>query len=260
VAIFRKDSQTGRAWLEFDGKPDVDTIAALKRDGWRWSGFRKQWHNNRRFVKPPASVQFEDGGMVDYSAERSERLAASAEKAGERAATARASAQRIMDVIPMGQPILVGHHSERRARSDISKIDRSMQRSFEEHKKAEYLARKAESSERHQARLHSAGVISRRLDKLRAIVRKLEREGRTDEEIFAHYRAQVVANEAELAEVAPHIAAQPKAGDLIKIHGLTVRVSRVNPKTISGTVEGGGANGRTGKWDKSHFQGILESS
>lgn len=32
----------------------------------------------------------------------------------------------IADTIPMGQPILVGHHSERRARRDADRIDRGM--------------------------------------------------------------------------------------------------------------------------------------
>ena len=47
-------------------------------------------------------------------------------------------------VIPMGQPILVGHHSEKRDRNYRSKIDTTMGRSVAAGKKAEYYAQKAQ--------------------------------------------------------------------------------------------------------------------
>ena len=48
-------------------------------------------------------------------------------------------------VIPMGQPILVGHHSEKRDRSYRAKIDHTMGRSVAAAKKADYYAEKAQS-------------------------------------------------------------------------------------------------------------------
>lgn len=47
----------------------------------------------------------------------------------------------------MGQPILVGHHSERRHRRDIKRIDQAMGKAVEEQKKAEYYAGKAYNAE-----------------------------------------------------------------------------------------------------------------
>ena len=47
-------------------------------------------------------------------------------------------------VIPMGQPILVGHHSEKRDRRYREKIDGTMRRSVEAGKKADYYADKAQ--------------------------------------------------------------------------------------------------------------------
>jgi hypothetical protein len=56
----------------------------------------------------------------------------------QRAATATAEADHawqqargIAEMIPPGQPILVGHHSERRHRRDLAKIDRAMRRSID---------------------------------------------------------------------------------------------------------------------------------
>jgi len=62
---------------------------------------------------------------------RRQRLLGRADKL-DRIATARYKAARaIGDNIPFGQPILVGHHSEGRHRSDLKKIDNNMRKSFE---------------------------------------------------------------------------------------------------------------------------------
>lgn len=55
-----------------------------------------------------------------------------AKKAQERSASRFASADRIASAIPFGQPILVGHHSERHARADVARIDGNMRKGCEE--------------------------------------------------------------------------------------------------------------------------------
>lgn len=55
------------------------------------------------------------------------------------------SATDMASVIPMGQPILIGHHSEKRDRRYREKIHDTMGRSVEKQKKAAYYADKAES-------------------------------------------------------------------------------------------------------------------
>lgn len=47
--------------------------------------------------------------------------------------------------IPMGQPILIGHHSEKRHRKQLERIDRKLEKGFEASKKAEYFEDKAKS-------------------------------------------------------------------------------------------------------------------
>ncbi len=110
-ATKRIDPLSGITWLAFSGRPDAATVASLKAAGWRWSGYRQEWYSNRRAPTIPAGVEVADGGTCDYAAERSERLAVAAEKADARAMAANAPAHAIMDRIPLGQPILVGHHS-----------------------------------------------------------------------------------------------------------------------------------------------------
>jgi len=76
-----------------------------------------------------------------------------AEKARARSAAAFNGAQRIADVIPLGQPILVGHHSEGHHRRDLARIDSGMRRGVENQQLAKHhesagagLARQLEHS------------------------------------------------------------------------------------------------------------------
>ena len=55
------------------------------------------------------------------------------------------------EAIPFGQPIHVGHHSERWDRNYRSKIHNTMGKSVEADKKAEYYDRKAEAAENNNA-------------------------------------------------------------------------------------------------------------
>ena len=66
-----------------------------------------------------------------------------AEKADARADARFEAAGAIADQVPLGQPILVGHHSERHARSDQDRIHGNMQKGCEERSLADRHARKA---------------------------------------------------------------------------------------------------------------------
>jgi hypothetical protein len=60
-------------------------------------------------------------------------------------------ANKLSSFIPPGQPILIGHHSERRHRAHLKKIDNAMRKSIDCQNKAEYYKNKAESIENNTA-------------------------------------------------------------------------------------------------------------
>jgi len=66
-----------------------------------------------------------------------------AEKAKKRAEDRYSAAGAIANGIPLGQPVLIGHHSEKRHRRDLARIDNNMKKSFEETEKAEHHHEKA---------------------------------------------------------------------------------------------------------------------
>lgn len=79
---------------------------------------------------------------------RAERLREFAERNEQKAGAAYAGSKQIADGIPMGQPILVGHHSEKRHRRDIARIDSGMRKSFELGGRAAQQASSADEIER----------------------------------------------------------------------------------------------------------------
>jgi len=66
-----------------------------------------------------------------------------ADKAAARAAGRFETVHNTADRIPMGQPILVGHHSEGRHRRDAARIDNNMRKGIEEQNKAAHHVGKA---------------------------------------------------------------------------------------------------------------------
>ena len=101
---------------------------------------------------------------------RRERLAVAAEKARAEARAAFDGANAMADIIPMGQPILVGHHSEKRDRRYRERITGKMRKGVE-------LSRKADELERCAERVGTAGISSddpNAIAKLRAELASLE--------------------------------------------------------------------------------------
>lgn len=101
--------------------------------------------------------------------ERYARLTIAAERAERQARAAYDHAHKMAEVIPFGQPILVGHHSEQRDRNYRNRIHNTYGRAFESFAKAEELKRKAEHPSRAISSDDPAAVI-----KLKEKLAKLE--------------------------------------------------------------------------------------
>jgi hypothetical protein len=93
-------------------------------------------------------------GRTDYQERREARIERLHEAAIKKANEAQACEKRahaIADVIPLGQPILVGHHSESRHRGDIGRIHSLTGKSIEASQEAQDLARRADAAEENRA-------------------------------------------------------------------------------------------------------------
>lgn len=104
--------------------------------------------------------------------ERYERLA---EKAQQESNTAFEKSHKMSEIIPFGQPILVGHHSERRDRRYREKIDNTMRKSVQLDEKAEYYKSKAEAAANNTSiYLEDEDAVERLTEKLEGLKRSQE--------------------------------------------------------------------------------------
>ena len=79
---------------------------------------------------------------------RAERLRGWADKRETRGQADLDRAHQLADLIPFGQPILVGHHSEGRHRRDLARIQGGMERGLDSLGMAERMRERADSIER----------------------------------------------------------------------------------------------------------------
>lgn len=78
---------------------------------------------------------------------RIDRLRNAAKRASQESDTLHEKAHRMADVIPFGEPIHVGHHSEKRDRNYRGRIQNKFKKSFEAQKKADELSARAAAAE-----------------------------------------------------------------------------------------------------------------
>ena len=102
---------------------------------------------------------------------RADRLREWADKREAKSGAAFGAAQTLAEAIPFGQPILVGHHSEGRARRDRERIDRNMERGIEHARKADDMRERAENIDRAASR----AIYSDDPDAADALMGKIER-------------------------------------------------------------------------------------
>ena len=134
-------SAEGGAVLHGTCRDDAPAIKAV--GGWKWSGKLKAWYLPRSWRdetvehKVAATVEalgctveteaVESGEgrlarLADNAETRAERLGAKSEATRAEAMARYAKAKALSDVIPFGQPVIAGHHSQRRHLRDLAKI------------------------------------------------------------------------------------------------------------------------------------------
>ena len=91
-------------------------------------------------------IEDEDSTLAERQEARAERFTGYSGKRASESAQALDEVERLAAMIPPGQPILVGHHSERRARRDAQRIENGMKRAVMLFERAEYWEERARSA------------------------------------------------------------------------------------------------------------------
>lgn len=117
-----------------------------------------------------------EAARVDAAEERAERSEDRAGRAAASSQSARDASDRIGERFWMGQPILVGHHSEGRARRDQERMHNAMRKSIAEGERAGYWASRAAAADAYERYRKNPGRTLRRIEKLEAERRGVLRE------------------------------------------------------------------------------------
>lgn len=269
---------------------DEAARSALKAQGFKWSRSLNGWYLPRTWSASTRELRVrglearlgdrvtvergdlaKSGTAAERAAERTaraEELAQRHTQRAERAATEAdvrfGRAHQIGDMIPMGQPILVGHHSEGRHRRDLERIDTNMRAGISAQQQAESEAERARSSAARAAMQTDPRAAARRLARSEAELRKVERRlTGTGKEIHGEntpasgdYRTRLEARARELRDEIAHdrsIAGElvasgsaakfgkhnVKPGDVVKVGGRGYVVHSTGPKNAKAMTEVG---------------------
>ena len=244
-----------------DGSAEV-----LKANRWRWSRNLGMWFVPQSRDRAPKAwiinptvealhaagftveTQIDDTPRDQAAAEalRVERADERADRLQHRAERHRATSDQFQDRadqissgIPLGQPILVGHHSERRHRRDLERLRSYTEKSWEADKAATRDERAAKIAAAATDHRNNPRVVANRIDRLAAEVRAAERNGtlsRHQHEVAQlEYWQQVRAAQLETGTVVQHSADTIRPGDHItnSAYGPRYRVVRANKTTVT---------------------------
>ena len=161
---------------------DADEYARVKAAGYKWAPRQEifvapMWTPERHdlAVEMCGEIGDEDTSLAERAEDRAERFEEYSDKRATEAERAHEYVQSITDGIPLGQPILVGHHSERHARKDAQQIENGMRKAVSLWETSSYWTRRAAGALRAAKYKELPAVRARRIKTLEADKRKRER-------------------------------------------------------------------------------------
>lgn len=252
------------------------TAQIVKAKGWRWGRELGAWYvprsrdttPNQPMIEATAASLREAGHDVDVevddrvddiatvearrsdrAAERAGRLTARADRTQDQADRREAAARDFISRVPLGQPVLVGHHSEGRALRDQARVARDLDAAAELQRQADTARGAARTAGAATGARYAPITVGNRIERLEGEERRLTREIAADGFSEPYYRAKNAELERTRADltywngvraqqiadgVAPGYSAENVAkGDRVQIGGTWYPVARANAKTVA---------------------------
>lgn len=161
---------------------DAEIYARVKAAGFGWAPRQElfvapMWTPQREdiLLELCKEIGDEDKSLGDRAGERAERFGDYSEKRLADAESARRTADQVSERFAGGQPIIVNHHSEKRARKDAERMDNAMRRAVNLWATSNYWTMRAAAALDHAERKERPDVRARRIKGLEAEKRKTER-------------------------------------------------------------------------------------
>lgn len=161
---------------------DRELYERVKAAGFRWAPVQEcfvapMWTPERAELceELAGEIGDEDRTLMDRAEDRAERFDGYSENRARDANAAREAVDSIAQRFELGQPILIGHHSERKARRDAEKIENGMRRAVKMWETSQYWQDRAASAIRHARYKERPDVRARRIRNIEADLRKVEK-------------------------------------------------------------------------------------
>lgn len=161
---------------------ELELFNIVKAEGFRYApkqGFfvAPMWTPSREnlLLELCGSIGDEDTSLTDRAEDRAERFEVYSDKRANDAEQAKNAADNIAGNIPSGQPVLIGHHSEKKARKDAQKIENNLKFAVKMWETSEYWTDRAQGAIRHAKYKERPDVRARRIKKLEKGKRKQEK-------------------------------------------------------------------------------------
>ena len=162
---------------------DAETFAEVKDTGFKWAPRQElfvapKWSTKREdlAIKLAGSIEPEEMTLAERAEMKAERLEGLAHKRAAEAGAYQRRASEISERFAMGQPILVGHHSERKARKDAEKMKAAASKATAAHDAVGYWLYRADGVERHANYKNDPRTRARRIKTLLADLRSFQRD------------------------------------------------------------------------------------
>lgn len=183
-----------------------DLYDRVKAAGFKWAPKQElfvapMWTPGRAALMEELAGEIgdEDTSLAERAEIRAGRFDEYSDKRAEESAAAGEAVRKIADGIPFGQAILVGHHSEKRARKDAERIENGMRKAVKLWETAEYWQRRAEGALRHAKYKERPDVRMRRIKKIEADLRKQQRYVSQAEKLLKAWRREDLTREQAIA-------------------------------------------------------------
>jgi hypothetical protein len=161
---------------------DAETYARVREAGFVWAPKQElfvapKWTPEREdlAIELAGEIEPEEMTLAERAHLKAERLEGIAHKRNRDANAFHARANELSQAFYMGQPILVGHHSERKARKTQERMHAAMDAAVKLSKDANYWLYRATSVEHHANFKNSPRVRANRIETLLAELRDLQR-------------------------------------------------------------------------------------
>ncbi|WP_288960555.1 DUF3560 domain-containing protein [uncultured Sulfitobacter sp.] len=161
---------------------DDETYARVAEAGFKWAPKQElfvapSWNCAREdlALELAGEIEPEEMTLAERAQMKADRLDAIADKRATEASAYHRRANELSRAFDMGQPILVGHHSERKARKTQERMHNAMDKAVKAHRQIDYWNYRAQGVEAYANMKNDPRVRARRIKKLLAELRDLQR-------------------------------------------------------------------------------------